>query len=109
MNTVAQLSLKRGLTALAARQPQRQSLAASVSGILSKACFLLWMAMLVPSMLLWLKALSMTDLSFAYPFQSLSLVFIALGSIVLLKERVTAKQWVGIVLILIGIVLISRS
>jgi undecaprenyl phosphate-alpha-L-ara4N flippase subunit ArnE len=64
---------------------------------------------MVPAMILWLKAISMTDLSFAYPFLSLSLVLIAMGSIVFLKEAMTARQWTGVALILLGIVLISRT
>jgi drug/metabolite transporter (DMT)-like permease len=109
MNAVAQLSLKHGMTAL--REVNAGALArpTSLAPILMNSFILIWMALLVPSMLLWLKALSMTDLSFAYPFQSLSLVLISLGSVMFLNERVTVRQWAGIALILLGIILISHG
>jgi drug/metabolite transporter (DMT)-like permease len=109
MNAVAQVSLKRGMTTLQAGNIRTSPGPASLVYMLTNPFVVIWLALLMPSMLLWLKALSMTDLSFAYPFQSLSLVCISLGSVVFLKERVTARQWTGIVLILLGIVLISGS
>jgi uncharacterized membrane protein len=77
--------------------------------VFTNSFLVIWLVLLLPSMLLWLKALSMTDLSFAYPFQSLNLVLISLGSVVFLKERVTTCQWTGIGLILLGLLLISCS
>jgi drug/metabolite transporter (DMT)-like permease len=109
MNAIAQLSLKHGMTGLRGMDMRSVAKPTLLALILMNSFILIWMALLVPSMLLWLKALSMTDLSFAYPFQSLSLVLISLGSVVLLKESVTVRQWAGICLILLGIILISHS
>jgi uncharacterized membrane protein len=109
MNTVSQLSLKRGMSELSATNMQTLARPAALATIFRNFFLTLWLVLLVPSILLWLKALSMTDLSFAYPFQSLSLVLITLGAIVFLKEHVTARQWSGIVLILFGIILIAHS
>jgi drug/metabolite transporter (DMT)-like permease len=64
---------------------------------------------MVASTVLWLKVLSMAELSFAYPFQSLTLVLISVGSIVFLKERIGARQWGGILLIVSGIFLVSQT
>ena len=105
-NTISQLSLKRGIMTVEGvnlLQP------ATLVPVLRNAFILVWFALLIPSMLLWLKAISMVDLSFAYPFLSLNMVFISLGSVLFLKERVTTKQWSGIILILLGIILISQS
>jgi drug/metabolite transporter (DMT)-like permease len=109
MNAVSQLSLKRGVKEIAAVDGKKLARPAALRPILGNTFIIIWLALLVPSMLLWLIALSMADLSFAYPFQSLSLVFIALGSTVFLKERVMVRQWGGIALILLGIFLISRT
>jgi drug/metabolite transporter (DMT)-like permease len=105
-NTISQLSLKRGIMTVKGvnfRQP------ATVVRVLRNVFILVWLVLLIPSMLLWLKAISMVDLSFAYPFLSLNMVFISMGSVAFLKERVTTKQWSGIILILVGIILISQS
>jgi multidrug transporter EmrE-like cation transporter len=103
MNTVAQLCLKHGMKTLDRTGMRNAQFPASLVGLLSNPFIAAWVVLLVPSMILWLKALSMTDLSLAYPFQSLTLVFISLGSIVFLDERVTVRQWTGIALILLGI------
>jgi drug/metabolite transporter (DMT)-like permease len=109
MNAVSQLSLKRAMTELSGMPLQHLTRSAALGRVLQNAFIVIWLALLVPSMLLWLKALSMTDLSFAYPFQSLSLVFIVLGCMAFLKEHMTARQWGGIALIVLGTFLISHS
>lgn len=40
---------------------------------------------------------------------SLNLVFIPIGSILFLRARVLRQQWLGIFLIVLGIILISQS
>jgi drug/metabolite transporter (DMT)-like permease len=81
----------------------------SIAQLLTTRYLLVSVALMASSMLLWLKVLSMTELSFAYPFQSLTLVLISVGSIVVLKERIGSRQWTGIVLIIFGIFLIAQS
>ena len=58
---------------------------------------------------LWLKVLSIADLSYAYPFAALAYAGGVLASQQLLKERVTAARWSGVALILIGLILIAAS
>lgn len=109
-NTAAQLSLKHGLKRLRAPDPSHPATGSPICIRLLKNPFiLLWAALLVPSMLLWLKAISMVDLSFAYPFMSLNLVFISIGSVWFLRERIQVKQWAGIFFIVFGLILISIS
>lgn len=108
-NAAFQLSLKRGILGLRGSGFRGFRDGRSIFCVLSNPFILFAAALLLPSMLLWLKALSMTDLSFAYPFQSLTLVLISLGSMVFLKERVATRQWAGIALIVLGIFCISYS
>ncbi len=58
---------------------------------------------------LWLKVLSIADLSYAYPFAALAYAGGVLASQQLLKERVTPARWSGVALILIGLILIAAS
>ena len=58
--------------------------------------------------LFWMAAMTKFDLSYAYPFMSLSFVFVFLLSIFLFHEPVTVYKVAGIVVITIGIILISR-
>lgn len=55
----------------------------------------------------WLLALSHLELSYAYPFASLSYIGIILGSYVLFKERITWMRVVGITVIISGVLIIG--
>lgn len=57
----------------------------------------------------WLYALSKVDLSYAYPFVSLSYVLVILASVFLLGEQVTPLRWLGVAAICAGVVLVARS
>ncbi|MED4071379.1 EamA family transporter [Priestia endophytica] len=57
---------------------------------------------------LWLVILSKLPLSIAYPFQSISYVLGAIAAFLIFKETVTAQQWFGIFVIIIGVYFIAR-
>ena len=63
----------------------------------------------VGSAAIWLLVLSRASLSFAYPFVSLTYVFILLFDRFVLNESVTSLRWAGVALIIGGILLISRT
>jgi len=58
---------------------------------------------------LFLAALSWTDVTVALPLTAIEYGFAALLAVMLLKEQVPPVRWLGIGLVLVGIVLISRS
>jgi drug/metabolite transporter (DMT)-like permease len=57
----------------------------------------------------WLAALSRLDLSYAYPFASLSYIVMIVGGWLLFGERVDVWRIVGSAAIMTGVILISRS
>jgi len=59
--------------------------------------------------LCWVGALSKFELSVAYPFVSLSFVLVMLMSAVIFNESITVSKVVGITLIILGIVVGSRT
>ncbi|MEI7999600.1 MAG: EamA family transporter [Candidatus Omnitrophota bacterium] len=61
------------------------------------------------SLTIWLYVLSKAQLSFAYAIDSMHFVFIAIASSLILKEKVGLKRWIGTLLIMLGIVLVSLS
>jgi drug/metabolite transporter (DMT)-like permease len=61
------------------------------------------------STLFWLMALSRVDLSFAYPFASLSYVIMLAASWFLFHENITPMRLLGTGVICVGVILISRS
>lgn len=54
-------------------------------------------------------ALKEFELSKAYPFMSLSFVLVLVVSFFLLKEAVSIQKIVGCILIILGIIVISRA
>lgn len=59
--------------------------------------------------LFWMLALTKFQLSFAYPFTSLSFILIVIGSVWLFHEPLTAYKLASLGFITIGLVLLSRS
>jgi uncharacterized membrane protein len=61
------------------------------------------------SFFLTLGLLQRFDLSYLYPFQGLSVIFITVLAAVVLKEKVSVRLTIGALLITAGIVLVSLS
>ena len=57
----------------------------------------------------WLTALSRVDLSYAYPFASLSYIVMLTASWLLFNEHITPMRVLGSVVVGLGVLLISRS
>ncbi len=58
---------------------------------------------------LYLASLSWADLSFAKPITSLSFVFAAVFAAVFLREDVSWYRWAGTLLIVAGVIVVSRD
>lgn len=57
----------------------------------------------------WMAAMTKFDISYAYPFMSSAFVLVFLLSVVLFHEPVTWQKVVGLILIVAGIIVTSRS
>lgn len=57
----------------------------------------------------WLAAMTKFELSYAYPFMSLAFVFVLVLSAVLFHEPLTVTKILGVLLIIAGIIVGSRS
>lgn len=57
----------------------------------------------------WIAAMTKFDISYAYPFMSSAFVLVFLLSIFLFNEPVTWQKTTGLILIVTGIVITSRS
>ncbi len=70
---------------------------------------ILGLAIYVGSTLFWLVALSRVDLSYAYPFASLSYLFMLAASWLLFKEDLSLARLLGTTVVCAGVVLNARS
>lgn len=59
--------------------------------------------------LTWMAALSKLDLSYAYPFMSLSFVLVILFSGWLFNEAITTYKVIGIIFIIVGLAFSSQQ
>lgn len=59
--------------------------------------------------LVWLMVLYHMEVSQAFPFLSLGYVLVMLASRFYLGEKISRSRWVGVGLIIVGIILLSRA
>ncbi|WP_174614353.1 EamA family transporter [Virgibacillus ihumii] len=59
--------------------------------------------------LFWMAAMTKFNISYAYPFMSLSFVLVFLLSVFLFGDPVTGKKVLGLALIVAGIIVTSQS
>jgi len=108
---VAQLTLKHGMnqvTALGGPLDLKAPLAV-VRRAGTNSSVIAGLAIFVVSAAFWLVVLSKASLSFAYPFVSLTYVLILVFDRFVLDQPVSAMRWGGVLLIIGGILLISRT
>jgi drug/metabolite transporter (DMT)-like permease len=63
----------------------------------------------IPQQLCWMYTLTLLPLAFAAPFLGASYVAVPFSSSIIFKEKINPKRWLGICLIVAGIMLISRE
>ena len=97
---VAQLILKRAMEATTTTGFRNAQFLSKIIG----GVFLMTI-----SFFLTLGLLQRFDLSYLYPFQGLSVIFITLTAAVVLKEKLNMRLTIGALLISAGIVLVSMS
>jgi drug/metabolite transporter (DMT)-like permease len=102
---VGQLILKAGMKSLG---PLQLSLNTLIS-MATSPLLLVGIAVFGVSTLLWLLALMKADLSFAYPFLSLTYIAVLIGGAVLFQENVTLPRVVGFAVIVAGVLIVARS
>jgi hypothetical protein len=78
-------------------------------GILFDPIVMLSVGTIFLGTVLWLVAMSKFELSYIYPFLSLNYVIILIGSQWVLGESVSLLRYGSVLLIVIGLVIISRS
>lgn len=108
LNCCAQLLMRQGMLINGVVEGMT-SLLHSVPQMLTN--LYLWGAMVcyAISILLWMAVLSKVEVSYAYPFLSIGYILSAVAGYFWFQEDVSPIRIVGIIVICIGVVLISRS
>jgi multidrug transporter EmrE-like cation transporter len=110
LNAAAQLLLKTATRPLAAfSRFDFETLVASLLVLAKSLPFWTGMVCYGGSLCVWLAALSKAPVSVAYPMLSLGYIVVAFASVTWLGESLSAPKVLGIALICVGVVLVSRS
>ena len=110
LNAAAQLVLKVATRPLGAfTRFDSATLLASIALLAKSPPFWIGMCCYGASLCVWLAALAKAPVSVAYPMLSLGYVVVAFASVLWLGETLSPAKVLGIALICIGVVLVSRS
>jgi drug/metabolite transporter (DMT)-like permease len=93
----------------AADLPPDVTLGDTLGKLVHHPLFQLVGVLLLCKLINWLKLLEVADLSFAKPITSLSYVTVAITSVLVLNESMHWLQIVGIVIVVAGVWLVSKT
>jgi len=109
LNTIAQLALKFGMRNIGRFEFSWNSMIPVGLKLMKNPYIFTGLGCYVLSVAFWMMALSRVDVSYAYPLTSLGYIFTAVAGFYLLQEDLSLTRIIGIIVILIGVVLVSRS
>lgn len=106
---VGQIMLKKGMSTMGPLTFSVDQLLNVLLKIALNPYVVIGLGIYVCGTVFWLFALSRVDLSFAYPFASLSYIVMLLASWLLFQENITPMRILGTVVIGLGVILIGFS
>lgn len=109
LNAAAQLALKQGMRQIGHFDFSPATLFAMSWRIGTNGYVVFGLACYVVSVAVWLLALSRVEVSFAYPLLSVGYIVTAVAAWYFFGEAVTPVRIVGIAVIIVGVIMISRS
>lgn len=109
LGALGQLTLKIGADQLTQFKLNFSQLAPTMLNIFSNPWVITGTILYAASMLTWLKVLSTTELSLAYPMASLGYILVLIFSYLFLGESLSLSKLIGIMAVVSGVVLIGRG
>ena len=106
---IGQIMLKKGMSSMGAITLNFDQLFNIFWRIGTNPYVMIGLVIYVAGVVFWLGALSRVDLSYAYPFASMSYVVMLIASWQLFNENITPLRLVGTLVICVGVLLVSRS
>ena len=108
--TVAgQLLLKAGMLQVGGMPAQMKAVPGFALRTLTNLKVVGGLALAVLAALAWMGVVSLSDISFAYPFMALAIVLVLALSGILFGETVPLTRWLGVVIVCLGLVIAARS
>jgi len=109
LSALAQITLKLGMMKYKILAIEAETLIQKVWLIVTN--FYVWggLSLYVLGMVVWLAVLIHIDVSKAYPFVGVGFIFTMILAYFILGEQITLIRLIGVVQIIIGVILISRT
>ena len=108
INVVGQIFIKKGLNSMTNLNFSGNLFSTYINIFLSPNV-MIGLCTYFISVLLWLYALSIVDLSYAFPFLALSYIMVIIGSWLFLGESISAVRLIGVLVICIGVSIVAVS
>ena len=109
LGATGQILLKKGMGGMGPLTLSAGQLGSILWRIATNPYVVIGLGIYVCGTLFWLMALSRVDLSYAYPFASLSYVVMLVASWQLFSENISPLRLAGTLVVCLGVFLISRS
>jgi drug/metabolite transporter (DMT)-like permease len=109
LGATGQILLKKGMGSMGPLTLSASQLGSILWRIVTNPYVVIGLGIYVCGTLFWLMALSRVDLSYAYPFASLSYVVMLVASWQLFSENISPLRLAGTLVVCAGVFLISRS
>ena len=104
-----QILLKKGMQTMGPLTLSLDQLWSILWRIATNLYVIIGLAIYVSGTVFWLVTLSRVELSYAYPFVSLSYLFMLAASWALFGERISFVRLMGTLVVCVGVLIISRS
>jgi drug/metabolite transporter (DMT)-like permease len=109
ISALGQVLLKKGMNNMGSITLSLNQLLSTLWKMVINPYVFIGLAIYLAGTVFWLAALSRVDLSYAYPFASLSYVIMLVASWIMFDEKITLSRLVGTFVIGIGVLLIYRN
>jgi len=109
LNAVAQLLLKAGTNAVGAIHLTAENWFDTAIKLATQLPIIAGLTCYVISVVVWIIGLSRVDVTIAYPLLSLGYIINAIGAWYFLGEMVSAQRILAIGVIIVGVILLTRS
>ncbi|MEZ4638891.1 MAG: EamA family transporter [Caldilineaceae bacterium] len=109
LGAMGQIMLKKGMNTMGALTLSFDGLPMMLFRIATNPWVFFGLSIYLMSTVFWLTALSRVDLSYAYPFASLSYAVMLVAAWRLFDENINPLRMIGTLVVCLGVLLISRS
>ena len=109
LNAFAQLFLKKGMLTIGSFEVHLHTLLPIGMKVATNGYILLGLGSYVVSVVIWLLVLARVEVSYAYPFLSVGYVVVTVLGYYFFQEDLSWMRMIGIAVIILGVVLLSRS